>query len=421
MLNRADVLRELDAELVRAGAAGECSALLLLRVQRHREEHLLFGDFLSASARARLRTALRPQDRILPIGDNNFALILPGLRDSGHALLAANRLVRALKQPLLIGERLQQTVPTIGIAMFPAHADGAELLCRCAEAAFAQALTSRDRYQLYRPSDTRAEPPYVDLREAIINNRLEVFLQPLWDVRAARIVGAESLARWHSDVHGAISPIDFVLLAEQTGLIESLTRWSVNTTIRHCATARAAGRRLRFSINLSPRVFNEPGLVEQFQNALAIWDVPADDVVLEVTESAVMEDPALSAAVLSQLRDHGFGISIDDFGIGYSSFAYLKRFPATELKIDQDFVFDITSSPRAARLVHSMIDLAHHLDLIAVAEGVENEATLDMLAAMGCDYAQGFLFGRPIPAAEFIAGLSSDPQPNHVPATGASH
>lgn len=405
MLNRTDVLRELEAEVVRAREAGEHFALLLLRVQRHREEHLLFGDYLSASARARMKGALRPQDRILPIGDNNFALFLPALRDSGHALLAANRLVRAFREPLLIGERLQQTVPTIGIAMFPEHGGDAEALCRAAEQAFAQALNSRDRYQLHLPAEARSEPPYVDLREAILNNRLDVFLQPLWDIGSSRIIGAESLARWHSDVHGAISPTDFVLLAEQTGLIESLTRWSVNTTLRHCAAARALGHRLRFSINLSPRVFHEPGLVEQFQNAIAIWDVPAEDIVLEVTESAVMEDPALSAAVLTELRDHGFGISIDDFGIGYSSFAYLKRFPATELKIDQEFVFDVCTSERSARLVHSMIDLAHHLGLVAVAEGVENDATLDRLRDMGCDLAQGFLFGRPQPAVDFISAL----------------
>ena len=407
MLNRTDVLRELEAERVRAGEAHEHFAFLLVRVQRHREEHQLFGDFLSAAARTRIRAALRPQDRILPVGDNVFALLLPNLRDSGHALLAANRLVRAFREPLLVGDRLQQAVPTIGIAMFPEHGDLAESLCRAAESAFAQALNSRDRYQLFQPDSGRAEPPYVDLREAIINNRLEVFLQPLWDIGHRRVVGAESLARWHSDVHGAISPTDFVLLAEQTGLIESLTRWSVNTTMRHCAMARAAGHRLRFSINLSPRVFHEPGLVEQFKNALAIWDVPAEDVVLEVTESSVMEDPSLSAIVLGQLRDHGFGISIDDFGIGYSSFAYLKRFPATELKIDQEFVLDIGMHARSARLVHSMIDLAHHLGLTAVAEGVEDEATLARLRDMGCDLAQGFLFGRPQPAAKFVAGLGT--------------
>jgi EAL domain-containing protein (putative c-di-GMP-specific phosphodiesterase class I) len=165
------------------------------------------------------------------------------------------------------------------------------------------------------------------------------------------------------------------------------------------------GHSLRFSINLSPRVFHEPGLVEQFRNAVAIWDVPAEDIVLEVTESAVMEDPSLSAIVLGQLRDLGFGISIDDFGIGYSSFAYLKRFPATELKIDQEFVLDIAANPRSARLVHSMIDLAHHLDLVAIAEGVEDAATLSRLCEMGCDLAQGFFFGRPQPAAEFLSAL----------------
>lgn len=407
MLNRADVLRELEAERVRAAEAREHFAFLLLRVQRHREEHQLFGDYLSMAARTRIRAALRPQDRILPVGDNTFALILPNLRDSGHALLAANRLVRAFREPLLVGERLQQALPTIGITMYPEHGEQAEILCHAAEQAFAQALTSRDRYQLFQPERARSEPPYVDLREAIVNNRLEVFLQPLWDIGAHGVVGAESLARWHSDVHGAISPTDFVLLAEQTGLIESLTRWSVNTTLRHAAAARARGQDLRFSINLSPRVFHEPGLVEQFQNAVAIWDVPAEHIVLEVTESSVMEDPSLSAIVLGQLRDHGFGISIDDFGIGYSSFAYLKRFPATELKIDQEFVLDIDRNPRSARLVHSMIDLAHHLDLVAVAEGVEDEATLSRLRDMGCDLAQGFLFGRPQPAADFVAALAT--------------
>jgi EAL domain-containing protein (putative c-di-GMP-specific phosphodiesterase class I)/GGDEF domain-containing protein len=405
MLNRTDILRELEAECRRGAEAHQHFAFLLLRVQRHREEYQLFGDFLSTAARARIRAALRPQDRILPVGDNTFALLLPNLRDSGHALLAANRLVRAFREPLLVGQRLQQAVPTIGIALFPEHGSEPERLCRASELAFIEAMNSRDRYQMFRLDSARIEPPYVDLREAILNNRLDVFLQPIWDIRANRMVGAESLARWHSDVHGAISPTDFVLLAEQTGLIESLTRWSVNTTLRHAAASRLHGHSLRFSINLSPRVFHEPGLVEQFRNAVAIWDVPAEDIVLEVTESAVMEDPSLSAIVLGQLRDLGFGISIDDFGIGYSSFAYLKRFPATELKIDQEFVLDIRTNARSARLVHSMIDLAHHLDLVAIAEGVEDAATLSRLCEMGCDLAQGFFFGRPQPAAEFLSAL----------------
>jgi predicted signal transduction protein with EAL and GGDEF domain len=221
MLNRTDVLRELEAERVRAGEAHEHFAFLLVRVQRHREEHQLFGDFLSAAARTRIRAALRPQDRILPVGDNVFALLLPNLRDSGHALLAANRLVRAFREPLLVGDRLQQAVPTIGIAMFPEHGDLAESLCRAAESAFAQALNSRDRYQLFQPDGGRAEPPYVDLREAS-STTASVFLRPLWDIGHRRvvrpIVGAGTAActvRW---------PTDFVLLAEQTGLIESLTR-----------------------------------------------------------------------------------------------------------------------------------------------------------------------------------------------------
>lgn len=161
-----------------------------------------------------------------------------------------------------------------------------------------------------------------------------------------------------------------------------------------------------FSINLSPRVFDERDIVVQITSALKVWDLPPTDITLEVTETALMEDPALSLRLLSQLREEGFGISIDDFGAGYSSLAYLKQFPATELKIDRTFVKDMQSDARSVQLVRSIVDLGHHLQMSVVAEGVEDAETLELLAQIGCNFAQGYYICRPQPAAEFIADLA---------------
>ncbi|MEO6173329.1 MAG: EAL domain-containing protein, partial [Arenimonas sp.] len=233
--------------------------------------------------------------------------------------------------------------------------------------------------------------------------RLEVYFQPFWDLRKQKIVGMESLARWKSPQHGPVRSDHFIPFAEQTGLIGALTRWSVNASLHHFGKLQKMDQELCVAINLSARVFHEQGIVEQILGALNIFDVPTKALVLEVTENAIMSDLQLSARVLENLREKGVRISIDDFGCGYSSFEYLKKFPATELKIDKSFVFDITRSKRSEQLVRSMIDLAHNLNIVAIAEGVENQATADLLTEMDCDFAQGYFYGRPIPAEQFIA------------------
>lgn len=394
------VLEEL---LRRAQADHHPFGVIVARVQRLGEVNLLLDRQTSAAARSRIEQALLPADRIVCIGECDFAIALPGVRSSGHAALAANRLVRAFQEPLATGGRPVQLLLTVGAAVFPVHGDAAVDLCRHAEIAFAEAQQSSDRYAVYRPHPEQQELTYVDLREAVVNNRLQVHLQAFWDLRHDRVAGAESLARWDSPLLGAVSPEQFIPYAEQTGLITPLTRWSLNATLRHCGQARQAGRGMPFAINLSARVFHEPGIVEQILGAMEIWGVPPEQVVLEVTENALMADPQLSARVLRRLRDRGLRIAIDDFGSGYSSFAYLKQFPATELKIDREFVLDMASDARAAQLVRSMVDLAHNLELDAIAEGVETAEAALMLAEMDCDFAQGFFFGRPIPAEEFIA------------------
>ncbi|MGH8049573.1 MAG: putative bifunctional diguanylate cyclase/phosphodiesterase [Methylococcales bacterium] len=404
MLSRDDFFAELSRQSAHL-VAGKKMGLILARVQRLGEINIIMDKELIDAAQTRIEKSLRPGDRVAKIGACDFIIYLADLKNVNHAALAANSLVRGFQEPLLVPAGPIQATIAMGVSIFPDHGDEPEILCKHAEIAFARALQSSDRYAIYDSHEEKIKILYPEFREAITNNRLEVYLQPFWDLRRKKVIGAESLARWKSPVHGFVSPDQFIPFAEQTGLIGALTRWSVNATLYHCSELKQAGFDLSFGINLSARVFHEHGVVEQILGALNIFDVPPTNLVLEVTESAIMSDLQLSARVLESLRDKGVRISIDDFGCGYSSFEYLKQFPATELKIDKSFVFDITRSARAAQLVRSMIDLAHHLDIVAIAEGVEDQETANMLEEMDCDFAQGYFYSRPKPAEQFVAEM----------------
>jgi EAL domain-containing protein (putative c-di-GMP-specific phosphodiesterase class I) len=319
-----------------------------------------------------------------------------------HVLLAAHRLVRAFEDPLPLDERDVLATVAVGIARGPDDGDNADTLLRRAEQAYRAARMSVDRLALFSPLNESVDVPHADLHEAIVNNRLEMYLQAQWDLRHDHLAGAESLARWNSPQWGQVEPNSFIPLAEQTGLITPLTRWSLNNTLNICAQARRQGLAIPFSINFSPRVLPERGVVEQILDALRIWDVPPEAIVLEVTETAVLEDPAVSARLLHRLRDAGLRVSIDDFGTGHSSFSYLQQLPATELKIDKTFIADMAHGARPLKLVRSLIDFARNLDMEVVAEGVEDRETLEQLRELGCDRAQGYYIGHPMPAAEFI-------------------
>ena len=238
-------------------------------------------------------------------------------------------------------------------------------------------------------------------------NRLRAYLQPVVDLKTGRVVGAESLARWNSPRHGEVEPAEFVQFAERSDLIWALTRWSINATLRHAATFR--GRDITFAINLSTRVFTKPGLVEQLLDALQIWGLPPSAIVAEITETALVNDLDMTVRVLHRLRDQGMRIAVDDFGTGYSSIAYLRRFPATELKIDKSLVGAIhNDTARTAKLVQAVINLVHQMDLLAIAGRHRGPGLLqDMLTQMGCDLAQGYHLGRPEPAADFVARFSA--------------
>ncbi|HEY4581511.1 MAG TPA: bifunctional diguanylate cyclase/phosphodiesterase [Lysobacter sp.] len=400
-MNRGALARLLAARIAQAG--DDCFGIMLVRVQRLQEFRLVHGyeasDAVGDAAHARIREALRPVDELVQVSENEFVALLPRLLNSGHAMLAASRVSRAFEAPLVFDRHAMVTPVAVGVSIHPEQGTDATTLLRRAEIALRDAKRVGERCALYAPGSERMMVPYEWLHEALRGNRLEAHFEPILDLRRNDVCGYESLARWHHSGIGPIRPDVFIRLAEDTGLIAELTRWSLNATFRHAAMIRSTHARLRFSVNISPRVFGQRDLVQQITGALAVWDMPADAVTLEVTESALMEDPATSISMLRTLRDAGLGIAIDDFGAGYSSLAYLKQLPATELKVDRSFVADMRHDTRSARVVRAIIDLGHQLDLQVVAEGVEDAETLEVLRALGCDRAQGFHIGRSTPAS----------------------
>lgn len=406
-MNRGEVARRLAARIASEG--GGVLGVMVVRVQRLQEFRLVHGyeasDAVGAAAFARVRDMLRPVDELVQVSENEFVALLPGLRDGQHAMLAGARVVRAFEEAVAVGRHSVLAPVAVGISLHPAHGSDPDTLLRRAELALRDAKRSTDRCALFVPGTERMAVPYESLHDALRNNLLVAYFEPILDLRGNTVAGYESLARWTASKLGPVRPDVFIRLAEETGLIAELTRWSLNTSLRHAAQVRACGKPARVSINISPRVFGQRDIVAQVTSALSVWEVPAQDVTLEVTESALMEDPSASLRLLDRLREVGLGIAIDDFGAGYSSLAYLKQFPATELKIDRGFITDMRQDPRSARVVRSIIDLGHHLDLGVVAEGVEDAETLELLRMLGCDRAQGYQVGHAQPADEVVGQL----------------
>lgn len=383
--------------------------VLMLGVQGLRQFNIQHGyesgERLVAKVRALVTAALRPGDVVAQVGPGDFIVLLPGIRDGNHALLAASRVLRQFEQTLDVNGQPVLASVAIGAALCPDHGDTPDALCRQAEAALVDARTSADRMAISpAPLLSGAIEP-AELREAIASGQLEMQLQPIWDLKAGRICGAESLARWQHPLRGPISPSVFVAMAESSGMIAEFTRWSINASLQHAVEARRRGLDLPVSINLSAAAIAERGMVEHLVGALGLWGVPPEAVVIEVTETSIIADFEKGADILGRLNGEGVLISIDDFGVGNASFAYLRQFPATELKIDRSFVTGMLGNVRSMQLVKAMIDFAHHIGLRVVAEGVEDRPTLQRLAELECDHAQGWVVGHPKPAAEFFDAL----------------
>ena len=246
-----------------------------------------------------------------------------------------------------------------------------------------------------------------DLRHALERNELILHYQPRIDLQSGRIEGAEALIRWQHPQHGLIPPAQFIPLAERSGLINPITDWVIETAVRQCKAWSDAGHRMRVAVNVSGRVFRDPGLVERIAQMLAAAGAPADCLEIEIIENVLMSDIEHVSRTLDRLGEMGVHIAIDDFGTGYSSLAYLKKLPLRTLKIDKSFVLGMTHNDNNAAIVRSIIDLAHNLGYRVVAEGIENPVTHRMLTKLGCDGAQGFHFSHPVPAPDFTRLLAA--------------
>ena len=379
------------------------------------------GDRLLKIVGERLQVGRRGTDTVARLASDEFAVLVENLGHVDDAALVAENIIREVGYPCDLGNGVEMEIAaTVGIAVFPDHGVDADTLLQQASTALSQAkMDGRGSYRYYSDEFTRAARERIDLsarlRRAIEADALEVHYQPQYNVEDGRLLGAEALLRWTDPELGPISPGRFIPLAEQTGLIVELGGWVLRRVIEQGHRWRAAGYPpIRLAVNVSALQFQRVPIDQQVGQLLEDFEFPADQLELEITESALMADPSRARRILQRLRERGVHFAIDDFGTGYSSMAQLKRFPVDTLKIDKSFVDGLAEDDAAGSaddrsIARSIVGLGHGLGLTVLAEGVETAEQLAVLRELGCDHYQGFYASRPVPALEFEALLTSAP------------
>lgn len=323
----------------------------------------------------------------------------------------AEQLINGMREPFRYMDMSLDIGALLGISLYPHHGDEFDSLLRYAEIAIEVAQKNETGVAIYssglNPYSARRLTLMGDLRDALNAEQLELFFQPKVNIRTGTVVGAEALLRWHHPLHGFVTPDQFVPLAEQTGLIKPLTRWVVERAVREMAGWHRQGLQIGMSINISARNLREANFGDQVHELLQRYGVSPNWLTLEVTETAMMEDRDAALRVLTAIHRSGVRISVDDFGVGYSSLAYLSQLPISELKIDKGFIFDMDRKGGEDVIVRTTINMAHDLRLQAVAEGVESEMAYNRLRAFGCDLVQGYHISRPLPPQPFLQWLNN--------------
>jgi EAL domain-containing protein (putative c-di-GMP-specific phosphodiesterase class I) len=350
---------------------------------------------------------MRAADTVARIGGDEFVVLLGDLERPETARHVAQKVLEALSAPLELDGNTLQVTPSIGIAVYSADGEDVETLMRNADTAMYHAKqVGRNNFQFFTQAMNDAAQQKLqlegDLRRAVERGELELHYQPQLDLRSGGIVGFEALVRWRHPQRGMVAPSEFIPAAEETGLIGALGAWVLRAACTQAVAWHRAGHaQLQVAVNCSARQFQEEAFVALVDQALRETGMPAQRLELEITESVIIHHSEEVNARFRALEGMGVRISIDDFGTGYSSLSYLKRLAIHQLKIDQSFVRDIGSDPNDAAIVSAIITIAHALNLEVVAEGVETPGQLAYLRSAGCDAAQGYLFSKPLPAAEF--------------------
>ncbi len=379
------------------------------------------GDELLQQVARRLRESVRASDLVARLGGDEFVVVLPEIEGPQTAARVANKIQVAVAENYWVGEHLLYTTPSIGISLYPGDGSDPGLLLRNADSAMYHAKNAgRNNHQFYasRMNEAAGERLQLEneLRHAIStispeNSQFSLHLQPQIDTATERVVGLEALLRWKNPTFGMVSPLRFIPMAEETGLIQPLGDWVIWEACRLTRRLREHGiNDVRLAINISAQQLRHENLLLLIQGALACYELNPRDIELEITESTAMQNPEITLSILDQLSAMGIMLAIDDFGTGYSSLAYLKHLPINRLKLDRSFVTDIETDVNDAAICTATIAMGHSLGLELVAEGVETEAQRDFLARLGCDVLQGYLYSKPMPFEDVVVYLKAHPE-----------
>jgi diguanylate cyclase len=402
---RERLLKLLDRECAVAQATEGRLAVLIVELRRVDRLHALLKGPSPATTMElvleRLGRALRPEDRLAPLSDDQVCIVLPRLTHPSQAVLAAVKLLRALDRPLAHEGGSAVLRPCVGVATLPEHGVAPTELLSAADISCRVAETREEGYHVYAADDDVETEIYRgldrDLDRAIRANELGLQYQLQEDLVSRQIVSIEALLQWTHPTAGEVNPASIVAIAERTGLLGALTFWMLNTALRVASGWRTAGASApRLAVNVAVKSLLDRELPEMLDQSLRTWGVSPQSLVLEIPESAMIADAERSVAILTRLKAVGLQIAIDGFGSGFTSLASLKRFPIDVLKIDRPFVAGMASDPGDRAVVRSAIDIGHHFGLQVAAQGVDRTEVRDMLATLGCDLAQGAAISRPM-------------------------
>jgi diguanylate cyclase (GGDEF)-like protein len=408
--NRERFRTRVQEEIAASAQTGAPFAVMLMDLDRFKEindtlgHH--YGDVLLRELGPRLVRSVGPDGLIARLGGDEFA-VLPGRRieDPEELEYLAMQLLACVQEPFVVDELSLEVGGSIGISRYPRDGDDAHTLLRRADVAMYAAKESQSGCRLYRAEQDhhslRRLSVLSDFRRALNAEEIVVHYQPIVDLEGLRVRGAEGLVRWEHPELGLLAPGGFIHSVEQTGLIGPLTRYVLERAIAQCVAWRLGGQDLSVAVNLSARNLLDRSLPNEIEEMLSTHGLPPAALQLEITESMIMSDPERALAIVTQLSELGVRLSVDDFGTGYSSLANLRRLPINELKIDRSFVTPMLNDESDLIIVRSTINLGHDLGLRIIAEGVEDEPTLERLALLGCDLAQGFHVSRPMPPQAF--------------------
>ncbi|HEV3002718.1 MAG TPA: EAL domain-containing protein, partial [Solirubrobacteraceae bacterium] len=408
--NRALFQDRVDRALSVAQRDGSRPVVMLLDLDRFKEVNDTLGhhrgDELLRLVGPRIAGVLRSSDTVARLGGDEFAVLLPTAPDAAAGAEVGQKILQALERPFRVDGAELEVGASLGIACFPEHGEDVDTLMQRADRAMYAAKGTRSGHELFDVSVSGPDPLAVvgDLRRGMSDGELGVLYQPKVDLATGEVRGAEALVRWEHPLRGLVLPASFVGHAEHTGLIRPLTLHVLDTALAQVRDWRDAGlREMTVAVNVSMRSLLDRSLIADVEQLLAKWDVPAEALQLELTESTIMADPQRAREILDALHAVGVGLSIDDFGTGYSSLGKLRQLPVDEIKIDRSFVVGMAHDRSDATIVRSTIDLARNLGLRVVAEGVEHAHVRDELAALGCDLGQGYVFSRPLEGAALLA------------------